>query len=80
MTMGDSVPRSNQDRVQHDYHDHSNDVDPTLSFGMEVPTGGDGGRGNPNHQQAFPVRLHYVLAELEKDGLNCKGGAQELRL
>ena len=51
--------------VQHNYHDHSRDIDNSgaaLDSGLTVSSGA--------HPPPFPVRLHYVLSELSKDGLS----------
>jgi len=46
------------------YRDYGNVQQPN-------PTESTYQRENAKHTQNFPVRLHYVLTELEKDGLDC---------
>jgi hypothetical protein len=55
--------------VQHDYHDHSNDLDPGIEIVAERDASFTSGGAHP---PPFPVRLHYVLDELAKDGLSRK--------
>lgn len=53
--------------IQHDYHDHAFALDSESGVAaMDQPTFSRGGSSNP----PFPVRLHYVLDELNKDGLS----------
>lgn len=59
------------ERVEHNYHDHSNDSDtheywpPELSYHLfphiACIRGSD---------QSFPVKLHLMLEEVEREGLN----------
>jgi hypothetical protein len=51
------------DKVEHDYHDYSKEVD----TGEAAPSITDGAMRT---EQNFPVKLHYMLSELESDGLD----------
>lgn len=64
-------------KVKHDYHDHANEQDadtdgtarpsPLVDQAIVAP----GQRGKAcRPEENFPVKLHYMLAELERDGLN----------
>jgi len=52
-------------RVQHNYHDNSREIEPENhlhgSCALAVSS---------TQQEAFPIRLHFVLSELEKDGMS----------
>jgi len=76
--MNRGARRSSQDKVRHDYHDHSKDLGTEPSFGPAVAMGMGtasskraGGSMDPDPLQhmTFPVRLHYALSDLEKLGL-----------
>jgi hypothetical protein len=61
-----------EDRVSHDYHDHSKDKDfheyfPTCGFSYHhlFPQLA-GGRGN---REPFPVKLHSMLKRVEDEGM-----------
>ncbi|CAB9496758.1 shock factor protein [Seminavis robusta] len=58
-----STMRPCQSSTSH-YHDHSSD--------LQVPNVGaaEGACSNPPPEVSFPARLHYMLNELEKDGLS----------
>lgn len=59
-------------KVEHNYHDHSNDADAHecwahgLSYHI-FPNLSPVGRGS---EQRFPVKLHYVLEQIDKEGLS----------
>jgi hypothetical protein len=59
-------------KVEHNYHDHSNDADahdswpPGLSYHL-FPNLSAGGRGS---EQPFPVKLHYMLEHIDKEGFS----------
>ena len=50
----------NDNKIEHNYHDHSEEVGERYGRDTVERIG---------QQQSFPVRLHYVLSELEKEGL-----------
>ena len=63
-------------RVTHNYHDHATAVDVNAYFRIA----GDGGRRSGEipaydnirrcpQYETFPTRLHFVLTEMEKEGL-----------
>jgi len=56
----------NQERhfVIHNYHDHANDEDVDDMYSIDSGERRRGGVGTP-----FPVKLHSVLDQVEKDGL-----------
>jgi hypothetical protein len=59
------------EKVVHNYHDYANEVEKVEeSLGdlhhMEEHTQSSMNRGEQN----FPVKLHYMLNELEKDGMD----------
>jgi hypothetical protein len=58
------------EKVVHNYHDYANEVKGEESLGdlhhMEEHTQSSMNRSEQN----FPVKLHYMLNELEKDGMN----------
>jgi hypothetical protein len=59
------------EKVVHNYHDYANEAEKSEeSLGdlhhMEEQTQSSMNRGEQN----FPVKLHYMLNELEKDGLD----------
>jgi hypothetical protein len=63
------------EKVVHDYHDYSNEVEMgEESFGglhyqhLEEHTPSSSSMSNGD--QNFPVKLHYMLNELEKDGMD----------
>jgi HSF-type DNA-binding len=68
--MGYHGSSCDKDRVEHDYHDHSKDNDfqdlypPGMSFHLFPNI--LGGRGP---EQTFPMKLHAMLEQIEKDGL-----------
>jgi HSF-type DNA-binding len=51
------------DKVEHNYHDYSNEQNTgdVLAAASE---------GSNRSDQNFPVKLHYMLSELEADGLD----------
>jgi hypothetical protein len=56
--MIDNQPR----KVEHNYHDYSQDVEGSKENSEE---------GNVSrNDQNFPVKLHYMLSELENDGMD----------
>jgi hypothetical protein len=61
-------------KVEHNYHDHSNDADahddwPSgLSYHL-FPNMISGGTGRGS-EQPFPVKLHYMLEQIDKEGLS----------
>jgi len=52
-------------KVQHDYHDYAHELELEQSSATLAKLSA-GGRGDQN----FPIKLHYMLSELEKDGLD----------
>ncbi|CAB9496763.1 shock factor protein 4 [Seminavis robusta] len=64
--LGSNVTSTGQRETRFTYRDHMNDPDGDYAGNVSVLalTGGHGG------DQSFPVRLHYMLNELEKDGLS----------
>lgn len=58
------APAPSSGKVEHDYHDFSHEEDPA-ALSEEQASAVDS-RGEQN----FPVKLHYMLAELEGDGLD----------
>mgnify|MGYP005845532911 CR=1 FL=1 len=53
-------------KVEHNYHDHANDPDGEYTGIDQVIHNGNG--SGKCVEQPFPVKLHYMLNELEKDG------------
>lgn len=51
------------------YKDHMNDPDGDYMAPSDVTLQATGS-GNTGADQSFPVRLHYMLSEMEKDGLS----------
>ena len=45
-------------KVQHNYWDYSQEAEPQIQLGL------------PHFQATFPVKLHYMLGVLEKEGLS----------
>lgn len=65
-TTGDDDDHSDShSRVVHNYHDHANDPDGDYIAMHEIMRKS----GGSFVDQPFPVRLHYMLNEIEKDGL-----------
>jgi hypothetical protein len=64
--------QEDEPKVEHNYHDHSNDADAQdywpsgLSYHHLFPNL-SGGRGS---EQTFPVKLHYMLEHIDKEGLS----------
>jgi len=61
---GDDDEHNGNNKVKHDYHDHANDPDgdyAAMGMAHNTPCFVD---------QTFPVRLHYMLSEIGKDGLD----------
>jgi hypothetical protein len=54
--------------VTHDYHDYANDMDGSISSTTMNATGISSSR--TSRDQPFPVRLHYCLNDMERDGLS----------
>jgi len=65
--------------VKHNYHDHSGEV-PTgdepspedveaAILGQKKCAGGSGGKGQKKISISFPRKLHYLLDQIERDGL-----------
>jgi HSF-type DNA-binding len=54
--------------VTHDYHDYANDMDGFMSSTIVDATGVSSSR--TSEDQSFPVRLHYCLNDMERDGLS----------
>lgn len=52
-------------KVSHHYHDHAND--PDVDDGAQLRAAAGGGSGS---EQSFPMKLHYMLNDIEKDGLS----------
>jgi hypothetical protein len=51
-----------EEKVVHDYHDYANEIERVDESVVEPP---QLNRGEEN----FPVKLHYMLTELETDGM-----------
>ena len=51
------------DRVEHNYHDFSHETLDQENEDEELTT-------NRNGEQNFPVKLHYMLSDMENDGLD----------
>jgi hypothetical protein len=51
-----------EEKVVHDYHDYANEIERVDESVAEYP---QLNRGEEN----FPVKLHYMLTELETDGM-----------
>ena len=49
-------------KVKHDYHDHAHN--PAGSYAMS------GSAITSNVEQSFPAKLHYMLNDMEQDGLS----------
>ena len=49
-------------KVTHNYHDHAND--PAGGYGVQEAAGGSG------TEQSFPMRLHYMLNDIQQDNLS----------
>lgn len=54
-------------KVEHHYRDHANVIEEEGGSDDLVPESKGGG---PRSDRTFPVRLHYLLSELERDGLD----------
>ncbi|CAB9496764.1 shock factor protein [Seminavis robusta] len=52
-------------KVVHNYHDHASDPDGDYAAQQLVQQ-----RGGPGVEQSFPMKLHYLLNDLEQDGLS----------
>lgn len=57
-----------QDRVKHDYHDYADDMAGMVE--QSPPKYGQEPSRFNCTEQSFPVKLHYMLNEIEKDGLS----------
>lgn len=55
-------------RVQHVYRDHANVTEDELEGIAEMREAKNS--GGPRSDRTFPIRLHYLLSELERDGLD----------
>jgi predicted nucleic acid-binding Zn ribbon protein len=70
----DQAVKQEQDneKVMHNYHDYANEVESGEEPGdlrlMEEHMQSSG--MNHSGEQNFPVKLHYMLNELEKDGMD----------
>jgi hypothetical protein len=51
-------------RVEHNYRDHAEELEGEI---VEIPASPKRGKAP---EQAFPVKLHYMLSEVEVDGLD----------
>lgn len=56
-----SETKEHPPRVEHNYHDHSNE--------RETEDERDGANER-NNEQNFPAKLHYMLSELDNDGMD----------
>ena len=56
-----------EEKVVHDYHDYANEIETRKDEGVAVaePQQPQLNRGEEN----FPFKLHYMLTELETDGM-----------
>jgi hypothetical protein len=62
------------EKVVHNYHDYANEVergeDSLGDLHQEEHTQEPPSMANHSGEQNFPVKLHYMLNELEKDGMD----------
>lgn len=60
------MERKSNETVQHDYHDHAekSEADLIAKDNYKIFASSGVGQG----ELSFPVRLHYMLSDLEKDG------------
>ena len=66
--MEDSVDEAKPHwKVQHNYHDYSQARDSERG-GLPGSNGGGGKQEGRSQDSKFPILLHYILGELEKEG------------
>lgn len=59
-----------REKVRHNYHDHANDVSDGADGNVNEETNPEGDDKAKDQQQSFPAKLHYMLNEMEKDGMD----------
>jgi hypothetical protein len=59
--MASSQQDRKSEKVEHNYRDHAHIVEEDLSGASKPANASD---------RHFPVKMHYMLAELEQDGLD----------
>ena len=71
-----ATSHNDADKVVHTYHDWAALADGDIAAGAahQLLLSSDGGGGDSNGggtvvEQSFPVRLHYMLQDIEKDGM-----------
>jgi len=58
------------EKVKHDYHDHAKDAAAgDFSTTTTTPTAAALLSGGPGIDQSFPMKLHFMLNDIEQDGL-----------
>lgn len=64
----EEVVEQSEEKVVHDYHDYANEVERVdeIAADQRYPEEPTANRGEEN----FPVKLHYMLTELENDGMD----------
>jgi hypothetical protein len=60
-----------EEKVVHDYHDYANEVERVDENAVDQRYMKEGEHTLPNlGEENFPSKLHYMLTELETDGMN----------
>jgi hypothetical protein len=66
----EEVVEQRQEKVEHNYHDYANEVEKGEESLGDLHHMEDHTQSSMNHgEHNFPVKLHYMLDELEKDGM-----------
>jgi hypothetical protein len=61
--------KNHQETVAHNYHDHSTEEKVDDNKIVEDKPATEGQSESNRVEQNFPVKLHYMLSELESDGM-----------
>jgi hypothetical protein len=59
-TNNDEKAEHRNEKVPHNYHDYANEVDDKIAERAE----------KQHFMDNFPIKLHYMLSELETDGMD----------